>query len=147
MAVNGFQHKQRQQFVRKAMMPRLKIRGEFTRAANSGTHASAVGLVLQAYRRNELGPARIGFTTSKKVGNAVRRNRARRRLRALADSVLSPLAKSGYDYVLIGRSTTVDRNYDDLIHDLEAALSRVHSGRGKRRNRGLSPTADVLDDA
>jgi ribonuclease P protein component len=118
-------------------MPRLKKRGEFVRASNSGLHASAPGLVLQAYKRGEAAetaaPARIGFTTSKKVGNAVARNRARRRLRALAEAVLAPKAQPGLDYVLVGRTSTVDRPFPDLIADLEHVVERVHSGRAKPR--------------
>lgn len=119
------------------MMPRLKKRGEFVRATRSGLHASAPGLVLQAYKRGEpecqAGPARVGFTTSKKVGNAVKRNRARRRLRALAETVLRPHARCGVDYVLVGRTATIDRSFADLARDLEQAIERVHSGRAKTR--------------
>lgn len=119
------------------MMPRLKKRGEFVRAAHSGLHASTPGLVLQAYKRGEpadqRGPARVGFTTSKKVGNAVKRNRARRRLRALAEAVLGPEAQHGLDYVLVGRTATVDRPFADLSRDLAMAIERVHSGRAKPR--------------
>lgn len=124
-------------------MPRLKKRGEFVRAAHSGLHASAAGLVLQAYRRgepeDEAGPARVGFTTSKKVGKAVARNRARRRLRALAEAVLAPRAKRGVDYVLIGRPATVDRSFADLTRDLEQAIERVHSGRARPRRPRRPP--------
>ena len=119
------------------MMPRLKKRGEFVRASHSGLNASAAGLVLQAYKRgepeSEAAPARVGFTTSKKVGNAVKRNRARRRLRALAEEVLRPHARAGIDYVLVGRAVTVDRPYPDLARDLEQVIERVHSGRAKAR--------------
>ncbi len=126
------------------MMPCLKQRGEFVRAATSGFHASAPGLVLQAYKRGELpdqaGPARIGFTTSKKVGKAVQRNRARRRLRVLAETILAAKARPGVDYVLIGRTATVDRPFADLMRDLEHVIERVHSGRARaakpRRPRG-----------
>ncbi|MCA8928380.1 MAG: ribonuclease P protein component [Alphaproteobacteria bacterium] len=118
-------------------MPRLKKRGEFVRASHSGLHASTPGVVLQAYKRGEAadsaGPPRVGFTTSKKVGNAVARNRARRRLRALAEAVLAPLARPGLDYVLVGRTATVTRPFPDLVRDLEDAIARVHAGRGRRR--------------
>jgi ribonuclease P protein component len=129
------------------MLPRLKKRGEFVRATNSGLHASAPGLVLQAYKRDEpadsVTPARVGFTTSKKVGNAVARNRARRRLRVLAEAVLGPKARPGLDYVLVGRTATIDRPFADLILDLERVVDQVHSGRAKprrpRRPRGQAP--------
>lgn len=69
---------------------------------------------------------RIGFTCSRKVGGAVVRNRARRRLKAAADLVFSAKGRPGFDYVLIGRRETVARPFADLIADLEAALARVH---------------------
>lgn len=68
---------------------------------------------------------RIGFTVSKKVGNAPQRNRARRRLRAIADLVLFKKARSGYDLVLIGRKETVTRPFADLEKDLKTALWRT----------------------
>jgi len=128
------------------MLPRLKKRGEFVRASVSGLHASTPGLVLQAYKRGEpegeAEPPRVGFTTSKKVGNAVARNRARRRMRALAEAVLAPQAKPGLDYVLVGRTATVDRPFSDLTRDLAEAIERVHTGRARprrpRKPRGAS---------
>lgn len=68
---------------------------------------------------------RVGFTASKKVGNAVRRNRAKRRLRALADDVLRQRGQSGHDYVLIARRDTVDRDFNDLRDDLHFSLKRL----------------------
>jgi ribonuclease P protein component len=68
---------------------------------------------------------RVGFTTSKKVGNAVARNRARRRLRAAVDEVFPALARPGLDYVVIGRQETVARPYSLLLQDLRTALKRV----------------------
>lgn len=68
---------------------------------------------------------RVGFTASKKVGNAVRRNRAKRRLRAIADEVLTERAEPGHDYVLIARAATVERDYGALIDDLHFSLKRI----------------------
>lgn len=85
---------------------------------------------------------RIGFTVSRKVGNAVCRNRARRRLRAAASQVLPELGRPGFDYVLIGRSGTLDRSYAALIEDLRTALKRVPNGDksapGRDGRRGRS---------
>lgn len=75
--------------------------------------------------RPTLPVARVGFTVSKKVGNSVARNRARRRLRAAVDQILATTASPGIDYVLIGRQQTLDRPFDDLLRDLETALKRV----------------------
>ncbi|MGB1026558.1 MAG: ribonuclease P protein component, partial [Rhodospirillaceae bacterium] len=71
------------------------------------------------------GALRFGLTVSKKVGKAVTRNRARRRLRALALSVLAQEAAPGHDYVLIGRGATPDRAFSALQSDLRAALTRL----------------------
>lgn len=71
---------------------------------------------------------RVGFTCSKKVGNAVVRNRARRRLRALAAEILPEQGRAGWDYVLVGRpEATIQRAYADLRADLTGALDRVHA--------------------
>ena len=88
--------------------------------------------MLQAARNPAIGShdgARVGFTVTKKVGNAVVRNRVRRRLRAAAGEILPGRAARGADYVLIGRAATVTRAYADLLGDLEAALRRVGAWR------------------
>mgnify|MGYP003779575279 CR=1 FL=1 len=92
------------------------------------------GLVLQALQKKSDDipeQIRFGLTVTKKVGNAVIRNRVRRRLRALALSILPQLGRGGFDYVLIGRVTTLERSYDELVKDLETALKRVHDMAGK----------------
>jgi ribonuclease P protein component len=68
---------------------------------------------------------RLGFTASKKVGNAVKRNRARRRLKEIARLHMPRLAKPGYDYVLIARPVAVGCPYDHLVQDLDYALMRL----------------------
>lgn len=68
---------------------------------------------------------RVGFTVSKKVGNAVARNRAKRRLRAAVDEVFPACARHDLDFVVIGRKETVDRPYSLLLQDLRTALKRV----------------------
>ena len=83
---------------------------------------------------------RVGFTVSRKVGNATRRNRARRRLRAAAGEVLPEHGRPGYDYVLIGRGATLDRPYAELVADLRAALRNVATGRA-RGGRPAAPAA------
>lgn len=71
---------------------------------------------------------RVGFTVSKKVGNAVERNRVRRRLRVVAADVLPHRAHAGRDYVIIGRRTALTRAFGDLKRDLETALGRTDDG-------------------
>lgn len=86
------------------------------------------GLVLQAVERSEThgdDTVRVGFTASRRVGGAVARNRAKRRLRVAADTVLPSRAMAGRDYVLIARTETLNRRFDDLVRDLDRALKRL----------------------
>jgi ribonuclease P protein component len=76
---------------------------------------------------------RVGFTASRKVGNAVTRNRAKRRLRAVAAAVLPCAGRPGTDYVLIARSGTAERAFAALLADLEAAVRRVDRKAEGRR--------------
>lgn len=122
-------------------LPRLKRRPEFLRVAASGRKWVAPGLILQVRRHTNPDPSlqepdsfRIGFTVSRKVGNAVARNRARRRLKAAADDIMPRLAKGGFDFVIIGRKNTLSRRFEDLLKDLEAALK--HMGALKKTHPG-----------
>jgi len=78
---------------------------------------------------------RVGFTASRKVGNAVLRNRAKRRLRAAAAAVLARDGRKGTDYVLIARGATGERPYAELVHDLEGALRQVDRDVPEVRSR------------
>ena len=121
---------------------RLKKRPEFLGVAKAGSSWVSPGLVLQARRRPEpdTGPAiGVGFTASRKVGNAVARNRARRRLRALAAEILPRAGKPGVDYVLIARGGTLKRTHIELTEDLKTALAQVCRGAG---GRGRKPGRD-----
>jgi ribonuclease P protein component len=90
-------------------------------------------MVVQAALRPGAGAAlRVGFTASKRVGNAVARNRAKRRLRAAAAAVLPRCGKAGTDYVLIARTETGARPYADLLADLEGALRQLARPRRAR---------------
>lgn len=104
---------------------RLKQRADFLAAA-AGAKAPVSGFVLQARDRREDGPVRVGFTCSKKVGNAVERNRVRRRLREVVRLVPPEAMRRGYDYVLIGRRTALDLPFERLVEDFSRALGRVH---------------------
>lgn len=112
-------------------LERLKQRRDFLAAAK-GRKAGGSTLSLQGRRRRpheaeRVDPVqvRLGFTCSKRVGNAVARNRARRRLKAAADEVALALAAPGCDYVLIGRPQTIDCPYDALLRDMRRAFQQV----------------------
>lgn len=111
----------------------LRQRADFLRAAKARRQGMP-GFLLQARRRREDEAApdliRIGFTCSKKLGNAVMRNRAKRRLRALAREAVPRLGKPGWDYVLVGRpGQTVSRDFAALSADLATAITRIHAPR------------------
>ena len=97
-------------------------------AASHGRRQGTPGIHLQGRRRDDGSDAvRVGYTCSKKVGNAVARNRAKRRLRAVARLVLPRHGRPGWDYVLVGRpETTAALPFGQLQRDLIRALDRVH---------------------
>ena len=83
------------------------------------------GVVLQAMKRMDDQPARLGFTVTKKVGNAVVRNRTRRRLKAAVELLLKERPITGVDLVLIGRDSTRARDFIALQSDIRRALERT----------------------
>ncbi|MEQ8370101.1 MAG: ribonuclease P protein component [Alphaproteobacteria bacterium] len=105
---------------------RLVRRSEYLRVAKTGRKAAMPGLVLQA-AADGAGPAglRVGITASRKVGNAVLRNRARRRLREAIRLVFPCHAAPGHDYVVIARHTTPSRPFAELQRDMVRALARL----------------------
>ncbi len=111
-------------------MERLTRRADYVAAA-SGIKAPASAFVLQARARDDTQPARFGFTVAKKVGNAPERNRIRRRLREMIRVAAVTQAQAGYDYVLVGRRAALVLPFAQLVGELEAALRRVHQGRGR----------------
>ncbi len=114
---------------------RLKKRADFLRIAALRRKWVSPGLILQAApvglvpsEESAVG-VRVGFTVSRKVGNAVARNRAKRRLRAAVAEIFPQSAQLGLDYVLIGRRETIERPYALLLQDLRTALKRVDALR------------------
>jgi len=109
-------------------MDRLTTRADFLRAAR-GIRRVEGAITLETCKTPELakpGRVRVGFTASKKIGNAVARNRAKRRLRAAARELLPLLGRGGHDYVLVARASTGDRPFPDLLSDITKALSAAH---------------------
>ncbi|MGH6888866.1 MAG: ribonuclease P protein component [Rhizomicrobium sp.] len=111
----------------------MKKRQEFLRAARGVRHSTA-GLILEACPAPDSHLAiRVGFTASRKIGSAVARNRARRRLKAAARGALPLYGLPGSDYVLVARVATLTRSFADLICDLESALGAAHARLGRPR--------------
>ena len=109
------------------LLKRLRTRKDFLRLTRARRVHSA-SFVLQSHDRSDDAPLRIGFTCSKKVGNAVARNRAKRRLRELARSVFPVSGKSGHDYVLVGRANvTAITKFVAMQAELETALQKLHT--------------------
>ena len=94
---------------RAAVIPvqRLRQRADFLATA-TGSKVPTAAFVLQTRRRDDSGPVRVGFTVSKKVGNAVERNRVRRRLREIVRQAAAGCLRPGHDYVLIGRRAALE---------------------------------------
>lgn len=110
----------------------MKERADFLRCARAGRQGAS-GMMVQARQRRAdeaVTGIRVGFTCTKKVGNAVARNRAKRRLREVARLVLPEHGRDGWDYVLIGRAdATATRPFEDLKRDLISALKKLHQTR------------------
>ncbi len=125
----------------------LKERRDFLRT-RKGQRARLPSLIVEARQTPEAdcrtATIRVGFTCTKRLGNAVRRNRTKRRLRAAARDVLSRMGKPGMDYVIIGKIETADTPFDQLTSDLEKAVHRVNEPRTKQSrapNKGKAKLA------
>jgi len=105
---------------------RLPNRRDFLRV-QAGRRCAMPGFVLQAAPApgDLASPVRVGFTVSKKVGNAVIRNRVRRRLREIARQVIPGQARADLDYVLVGRQAALERDFALMRQDLVEALKRL----------------------
>jgi ribonuclease P protein component len=121
-------------------MERMRQRADFLAAAR-GVKVATPPFVLQALKRREGGATRVGFTVSKKVGNAVERNRVRRRLRELV-RLRGEAMLPGFDYVFIGRGAALSTPFATFINEFDRALHRVHEKRveGRRPSGGRGTT-------
>jgi len=110
---------------------RLQRRADFLRIGSTGTRRVTPGFILQTAPSTDADAPRlrVGFTASRKVGNAVARNRAKRRLRALADKVMPDSANPAQDYVFIGRTETLKRDFAAMEQDLRQALRKLADKR------------------
>ena len=109
------------------MIETMRNRPDFLRCASARRQGTA-GFMVQARARDDGQTLiRVGFTASKKIGNAVARNRAKRRLRALVRAVLPALGRAGWDYVIVAKPTaTIARDFTALTADLTSALTALH---------------------
>jgi ribonuclease P protein component len=117
--------------VKVGAMEKLRRRRDFL--------AATAGFVLQERRRGDEGPARVGFTVSKKVGGAVERNRVRRRLREVVRLSAARNLRSGSDYVVVGRSTALELPFSRLVEDFAGALARLDKARRPADRSGRAP--------
>jgi ribonuclease P protein component len=127
-------------------MDRLRQRADFLAVAN-GARVSNPAFALQARRREDPGPVRVGFTVTKKNGTATERNRIRRRLRELVKRLDVISMRPHHDYVLVGRREALTRDFAVMLGDLRSALHRLdrkafssEAGTGSRRERRLEQT-------
>ncbi len=111
-------------------MDRLRQRADFLAVAD-GARVNSAAFVVQARRRDDGGPIRVGFTVSKRNGTATERNRIRRRLRELVKR-LDPISMRPHsDYVLVGRRDALNRDFASMLEDLRSALHRLNRQSGK----------------
>ncbi len=115
----------------------LKKRNDFLRVANANRKWVTPAMVVQTCMQpeNDDHIIRVGFTASKKVGNAVQRNRAKRRMREVVKRVMAFSAEKKHDYVIIARKEIADLPFNELIRDLKWALKRLHKSAGKSGSR------------
>ncbi|MBS0272140.1 MAG: ribonuclease P protein component [Proteobacteria bacterium] len=109
-----------------SLFERLRKRSDFVTVAKAGERYVTPAFIIQAYKRAIDGPFRTGITASRKVGKAVERNRAKRRLRVLIRTTFPHTGHAGMDYVLIAREEALKRNFALMEKELVMALLKLH---------------------
>ena len=108
------------------MINKIRLRKDFINIQNNGNKHDCSSFIIQSFKNNSQNqPSRFGFTASKKVGGAVVRNKAKRRMRELVYSLKDRFKEFGYDYVLIARKNIVDKKFEDLKKDLNNTLKKM----------------------
>lgn len=118
-------------------VPTIRKRADFL-AANRGIRVARPGFVLLAHPNGERGK-RFGVTVTKKIGNAVVRNRMKRRFRELLRAALPVEGLPDHDHVLIGREGGIERDFEKLRAELAEALARATAGKGDPPRRRPQP--------
>ncbi len=117
----------------------MRSRADFLRAQRQGARASKPALGLEVFLTNgeiaQSSAARVGFTASRKVGGAVERNRAKRRMRAAAAAILPLYGRERHDYVLVARTATLSRPFALLLDDLIRSLSAAHAALDRKSTK------------
>jgi ribonuclease P protein component len=119
-------------------MDRLRQRADFLAVAD-GARVNSAAFVVQSRRRDDDGPVRVGFTVTKKHGNAPERNRIRRRLRELVKRLDAVSMRPHSDYVLVGRRTALTRDFATMLDDLRSALHRLERQKTAPKPRAPDP--------
>ncbi|HEV7383611.1 MAG TPA: ribonuclease P protein component [Phenylobacterium sp.] len=118
---------------------RLKKRPDFLACAQAA-HCARGAVVIQARLRDQEPLVRAGFTATRRIGGAVERNRAKRRMREAARLLLPGLASPGFDYVFIARGGVTTRPWPRLLDDVKSALIRLAAdGDGRARDPAHAP--------
>lgn len=124
---------------------RMTSRPQFLAAAKGVSEARGAVVVQRLDRGDDMPVVRLGFTATRKVGNAVIRNRAKRRLREAARAMAPLLAVPGSDYVFIARAGTADRPWDRLLDDVKSALTRLATPRPAPKTAPPTPATAGQD--
>jgi ribonuclease P protein component len=119
-------------------MDRLRQRADFLAVA-TGPRVNSAGFVVQSRQREDDGPIRVGFTVTKKNGNAPERNRIRRRLRELVKRLDAITMRPHTDYVLVGRRAALSRDFSIMLDDLRSALHRLERQPSRPRDASRNP--------
>lgn len=125
---------------------KIKKRKDFIRAAKIGEKVVTTSIILQAAQSLSDSPIapKFGFTTTKRIGKAHIRNRARRRMRAVVRE-LCPLALNNTEYVLIGRRNTADCDFEILQRDLKYGLNKINRLLYGQKDENTPTSSDLAD--
>jgi len=116
------------------LFDRIKERSEYLAVAETRRKWITTAFIIQAKSNNNECSPRVGYTVSKKVGNAIKRNKARRRLKEVCRLVLPKAGQEGWSYVVIGRQAAIDYPFERLQKDMSWALAKLHAGADLKTN-------------